>query len=62
MTFAEASGKSQVGIEQVVEGGYKDGLFLEGRWLNGDQTHQGRHLRLPPGKSGIQRLKLYRYN
>lgn len=62
VTFADASGKSQVGIEQVVEGGYKDGLFLEGRWLNGDQTHQGRHLRLPPGESGIQRLKLYRYD
>ena len=62
VTFVDASGKSQVGIEQVVEGGYKDGLFLEGRWLNGDQTHQGRHLRLPPGKSGIQRLKLYRYD
>lgn len=62
VTFADPSGKAQVGIEQVVEGGFKDGLFLEGRWLNGDQTHQGRHLRLPPGKSGIQRLRLYRYD
>lgn len=62
LTFADASGKKRIGMEQVVEGGFKDGLFLEGRWLNGDQTHQGRHLRLPPGKSGIQRLRLYRYD
>jgi hypothetical protein len=32
-----------------------------GRWLNGDQNHQGRHLRLPSGKFDIQRIKLYRY-
>jgi beta-galactosidase GanA len=31
------------------------------RWLNGDQTHQGRHIRLPPGKFDILRVKLYRY-
>jgi beta-galactosidase GanA len=62
VTFADAAGKSHVGMEQVVEGAYKDGLFLEGRWLNGDQTHQGRHLRLPPGENGIQRLRLYRYD
>jgi hypothetical protein len=29
--------------------------------MNGDQSHQGRHLRLPPGEFGIQRIKLYRY-
>lgn len=31
------------------------------RRLNGDQTHQGRHVRLPPEEFGIQRLRLYRY-
>ena len=29
--------------------------------LNGDESHQGRHLRLPEGKFGIQRVRLYRY-
>jgi beta-galactosidase GanA len=43
------------------EGKYVDGQWQPGRWLNGDQTHQGRHLRLPPGKFDIQRVKLYRY-
>jgi len=34
--------------------------WAPGRWLNGDQTHQGRHIRLAPGKFDIQRVKLYR--
>ena len=41
-------------------------LFIDGRWtagrrLNGDETHQGRHVRLPFGKFVIQRVKLYSY-
>jgi hypothetical protein len=28
---------------------------------NGDQTNQGRHVRLGAGKFDIQRVKLYRY-
>ncbi len=40
--------------------------FVNGQWrisrrLNGDQTHQGRHIRLPPGEFTIQRVRLYRY-
>jgi hypothetical protein len=31
------------------------------RWLNGDQTHQGRHVRVAPGDFGILRVKLYTY-
>jgi beta-galactosidase GanA len=50
-----------VGILSVDEGKYANGQWLPGRRLNGDQTHQGRHLRLPPGGFGIQRIKLYRY-
>lgn len=60
-TFAD-SGSLQVGMDQVVEGTFESGIFVPGRWLNGDQTHQGRHLRLPPGSWGVQRLKLYKYN
>ncbi|MGA2070191.1 MAG: DUF5597 domain-containing protein [Sedimentisphaerales bacterium] len=42
------------------------GHFLKGRWvtdlyLNGDEDHQGRHLRLSPDGYDIQRVKLYRY-
>jgi hypothetical protein len=31
------------------------------RWLNGDETHQGRHVRLEPGRFSIQRVRLYLY-
>jgi len=31
------------------------------RHLNGDQTHQGRHVRIPVGQFEIQHFRLYRY-
>jgi beta-galactosidase GanA len=62
-TFADRSGsKVQVGIESVEEGRFVDGKWTHLRWLNGDEAHQGRHLRIPPGQFGIQRVKLYRYD
>jgi beta-galactosidase GanA len=62
VTFTDsASGDQNVGILSVQEGRYADGQWVRDRWLNGDQTHQGRHLRLVPGKFGIQRIKLYHY-
>jgi len=62
VTFeANTSGPPLVGILSVQEGKYVDGQWEPGRWLNGDQTHQGRHLRLPPAKFDLQRIKLYRY-
>lgn len=56
LTFGEG-----VGLERVREGRYVDGQWVEVRWLNGDQIHQGRHVRLPPDAFGAQRVKLYRY-
>lgn len=50
-----------VGILSAEEGKFENGQWRSGRRLNGDQTHQGRHMRLVPGKFGIQRIKLYRY-
>jgi beta-galactosidase GanA len=50
-----------VGILSAQEGNFANGQWVGGRWLNGDQTHQGRHIRLPAGKFDIQRVKLYRY-
>ena len=29
--------------------------------MNGDQTHQGRHVALGTGEFTVQRVKLYRY-
>ena len=53
---------AQAGIDNVWEGSFDaSGNWVPGRLLNGDQTHQGRHLRLPPGQFQIQRVRLYRY-
>ena len=49
------------GIEMVEEGSMVDGEWQRVRVMNGDQTHQGRHLRLPLGEISVQRLKLYQY-
>ena len=62
VTFEAAGGGDPiVGLLSVDEGKYVNGQWVVTRRLNGDQTHQGRHLRLPAGKFWIQRIKLYRY-
>jgi beta-galactosidase GanA len=49
------------GIESIYEGKFVDGRWQPGRLLNGDESHQGRHLRIPEDRFGIQRVRLYRY-
>ncbi len=62
VTFEDVDGKMTVGMEQVVEGKYVNGVWKPGRWLNGDEIHQGRHLRIPASSGfGIQKLTLYKY-
>jgi beta-galactosidase GanA len=62
VTFeTEKPGDPLVGLLSVDEGRFVNGQFVAGRRLNGDQTHQGRHVRLPPGRFGLQKVKLYRY-
>jgi beta-galactosidase GanA len=62
VTFdADTRGDPIAGILSAQEGKYEKGQWIPGRWLNGDQTHQGRHIRLVSGRFGIQRIKLYRY-
>jgi len=50
-----------VGILQSDEGEYNNGKWVAGRRMNGDQDHQGRHVRISYGEWGIQQVKLYRY-
>jgi beta-galactosidase GanA len=52
----------RAGIERVDEGTFTNGSWHTGRRLNGDEDHQGRHLRIPTGEYGIQRIKLYTYD
>jgi beta-galactosidase GanA len=55
-------GAPMVGLDLVEEGVFDaSGKWVAGRRLNGDQTHQGRHVRLPPGAAQIQRVRFYRY-
>jgi beta-galactosidase GanA len=64
ITFAPANneGPPFVGLDSVWEGTFDArGTWTPGRLLNGDQTHQGRHVRLAPGEYQIQRIRLYRY-
>lgn len=62
-TFSPATADgTSVGILSCEEGRFVDGTWQHIRWLNGDQTHQGRHLRLEPGRFAIQRVRLYRYS
>ena len=56
-----SAGPPIAGIESIWEGHFVAGRWTPGRLLNGDESHQGRHLRIPPDGFGIQRLKLYRY-
>jgi len=52
---------SSVGILQADEGVYINDQWTAGRRMNGDQDHQGRHIRIPAGEWGIQRVILYQY-
>jgi beta-galactosidase GanA len=61
LTFAAKEADVQTGILSVEEGRFVDGKWEHIRWLNGDQTHQGRHVRLESGRFTLQRVKLYRY-
>lgn len=55
--------QGSAGIDYAWEGAFDThGHWMNGRRLNGDQTHQGRHLRLAPGKFQIQKIRLYYYH
>jgi beta-galactosidase GanA len=61
LTVTFSTEGATAGIESIREGTFVDGRWVAGRLLNGDESHQGRHLRIPPGKFAIQRVRLYRY-
>lgn len=49
------------GIDVDWEQRLENGRWSDLRLLNGDETNQGRHIRLPPGDFTVQRFRLYRY-
>ncbi len=61
-TFALVGNDKQiVGILSTDEGSFVNGKWVAGRRMNGDQDHQGRHVRISDGEWGIQKVKLYSY-
>ena len=54
-------GDKRIGLAKCEEVEIVDGKQRIIRHLNGDQTHQGRHVRIPVGQFQIQHFKLYRY-
>jgi hypothetical protein len=61
LTFQPKAPGRRAGILSAEEGHFIDGKWHPVRQMNGDQDHQGRHLRIPEGEYGIQRITLYTY-
>jgi hypothetical protein len=61
ITFKPIKEGLQAGILRVEEGKFEHGIWKPLRRLNGDQDHQGRHVRIPANEYGIQKFKLYQY-
>jgi len=59
--FKPNGGLPLAGLGRVEEGTYRDGRWIPGRRLNGDETDQGGHWRFSPFASGIQRCTVYQY-
>lgn len=55
------SNDGKAGIGQVDEVEWKNEQWVPKLRLNGDQTHQGRHVRIPVNEYGIQQIILYKY-
>ncbi len=54
-------GDTRIGLAKCESVSISDGQMHIKRHLNGDQTHQGRHVRIPVGQFDIQHFRLYRY-
>ncbi|MFN8354785.1 MAG: DUF5597 domain-containing protein [Spirosomataceae bacterium] len=62
ITFKHRENKDlNVGLLKVDEGHFEDTTWRVIRHLNGDQTHQGRHVNIGTNQFGIQRVELYLY-
>lgn len=62
ITFKHREHKNlNVGLLKVDEGSFEGGEWKIIRHLNGDQTHQGRHVSIPTNQFKIQRVELYLY-
>lgn len=70
ITFASTIASKKAGFLNIDEGRFENASpndavgrekWIPGRRMNGDQDHQGRHVRIPYGDYSIQHVKLYTY-
>ena len=54
-------GDARIGLAKCEEVTINEGKMQIVRHLSGDQTHQGRHVRIPVGQYQLQHFKLYKY-
>ncbi|CAN5734042.1 DUF5597 domain-containing protein [soil metagenome] len=57
--FENTDTKLVTNIASADEVEYKSGTAIMGRRMNGDQDHQGRHIRFATNEWGIQKVQLY---
>jgi len=53
--------KTAIGVGNIDEGIYKDGVWIPGRRLNGDEDDQGRAWRFGFGQANIEKCEVYKY-
>ncbi|MFI5132264.1 MAG: DUF5597 domain-containing protein [Chitinophagales bacterium] len=61
ITFASAMTNKKAGFISIDEGKFENQRWIPRRRMNGDQDHQGRHVRIPGKEYSIQHVKLYTY-
>jgi beta-galactosidase GanA len=61
ITFASTGNNKKAGFISIDEGIFENEKWIPGRRMNGDQDHQGRHVRIPGNEYSIQHVKLYTY-
>lgn len=61
VTFKSLKENLNSGILKTDQGKFENEVWKTIRHFNGDQTHQGRHLRISVGDFEIQKIKLYSY-
>ncbi|MCD8261635.1 MAG: DUF5597 domain-containing protein [Bacteroides sp.] len=61
LTFESTRNNKYAGIGYIDKVKVETGKIVPIQRLNGDQNHQGHHLRIPAGTWGMQYIKLYEY-
>ncbi len=62
VSFSTRSGSPHIGIASVDEGQFKDGEWIPGRRLNGDENDQGNYWRFDPWQVRIEKAKVYKFD